>query len=113
MPNVYRKKNCPVCGVEHRKRGPFCSRSHATQGRVLTDEHKEKLRQTTKRHMNSGSDAAEKSRWILAHQKSHPNATEEELEAMYPLVPHNPAETLGIGQYEIDTDGDLWQVSKY
>lgn len=113
MPNVYRKKICPACDVEHRRRGPYCGRSCATKGRVLTDEHKEKLRQTTKRFMNSGSDAAEKSRWILVHQKSHPNATEEELEAMYPLVPHDPAITLGIGQYEIDSDGDLWMVSKY
>lgn len=113
MPNVYRKKICPACDVEHRRRGPYCGRSCATKGRVLTDEHKEKLRQTTKRFMNSGSDVAEKSRWILAHQKSHPNATEEELEAMYPLVPHDPATSLGIGQYEIDSDGDLWMVSKY
>ena len=29
MPGVYKKKNCPYCGVEHRKRGPFCSKSHA------------------------------------------------------------------------------------
>jgi hypothetical protein len=60
--------------------------------------------------MNSGSDAAEKSRWIIANQKNHPNATEEELESMYPLVPHDPA-VVGIVDYEIDTAGDLWTVA--
>lgn len=24
-PPIYRKKNCPQCGVEHRKKGMFCS----------------------------------------------------------------------------------------
>lgn len=29
MPGIYRRKNCPYCGVEHRNRGPYCSKSHA------------------------------------------------------------------------------------
>lgn len=33
MPGVYRKKNCPYCGVEHRKRGPYCSAEHARADR--------------------------------------------------------------------------------
>ncbi len=43
MVGIYRKKTCPVCGVEHRKRGPYCSKSHAMQDRKITDEHKAKL----------------------------------------------------------------------
>ena len=43
MVGIYRKKICPVCGVEHRKRGPYCSRSHAAQSRVTTEETKAKL----------------------------------------------------------------------
>ena len=43
MAGVYRKKICPVCGVEHRKRGLYCSRSHAAQNRVITDDTKQKL----------------------------------------------------------------------
>lgn len=108
MPNVYRKKTCPTCGVEHRRRGEHCSRSCAQKGRPKTAEHKEKLRQATTKWMTGNSDTAEKMRWIIANQHKHPNATEDQLEQMYPLIPHDPAE-LGLGRYEIDTDGDLWQ----
>lgn len=33
MPGVYKKKNCPYCGVEHRKRGPYCSKEHSNLDR--------------------------------------------------------------------------------
>lgn len=41
MAGVYRKKNCPYCGVEHRKRGPYCSKSHANLDRP--EEVKQKI----------------------------------------------------------------------
>lgn len=105
MPNVYRKKSCPACGVEHRRRGPYCSRSCATKGRVLTDEHKEKLRQTTKRFMNGNSDNAEKVRWIIAQQAGNKGITVDEIDDAFPVPPEDP----GFGDYEIDSDGDLWR----
>jgi hypothetical protein len=43
MAGVYRLKNCPKCGVEHRKRGQFCSQSCANQ-RAVSEEKKEVLR---------------------------------------------------------------------
>lgn len=43
MPGVYKKKNCPVCGVEHRGRGPYCSRSHALQDRKHSEATKKKI----------------------------------------------------------------------
>ena len=43
MVGIYRKKICPVCGIEHRKRGVYCSRSHAAQDRTVSAETKQKL----------------------------------------------------------------------
>jgi len=43
MAGVYRKKNCPVCGVEHRKRGPYCCKSHASSALKHTEETKKKI----------------------------------------------------------------------
>jgi uncharacterized Zn finger protein (UPF0148 family) len=48
MAGVYRKKICPVCGIEHRKRGPYCSRSHAAQDRTHSTETIEKITQSNK-----------------------------------------------------------------
>jgi len=48
MPGVYKKKNCPVCGIEHRKRGPYCSISHALSDRVVSKETVEKIRESNK-----------------------------------------------------------------
>lgn len=41
MPGVYRKKNCPQCGVEHRKRGPFCSQGCHNSHRDVSDKQRE------------------------------------------------------------------------
>ena len=27
MPGIFREKECPRCGIKHRKRGPYCSAS--------------------------------------------------------------------------------------
>ena len=51
MPGVYKLKNCPVCGVEHRKRGPYCSRSHALSDRQVKPETIEKIRESNKKRM--------------------------------------------------------------
>jgi len=48
MAGVYREKQCPVCGVTHRRRGPYCSRSHAAQNRKHSAETIEKITQSNK-----------------------------------------------------------------
>ena len=43
-PPIYRKKNCPQCGVEHRKKGPFCSQgSHNRHRGPASEETKRKM----------------------------------------------------------------------
>lgn len=49
MAGVYRLKNCPKCGVEHRRRGPFCSQSCANQ-REASEEKKETISATVKEY---------------------------------------------------------------
>ena len=49
MPGVYRLKNCPKCGVEHRKKGQFCSLSCANQ-RQASEEKKEKISASVKEY---------------------------------------------------------------
>ncbi len=58
MVGIYRKKICPVCGVEHRKRGPYCSRSHALSDRTVSEETRQKHSENTaKRYEDKTSDA--------------------------------------------------------
>lgn len=40
---VYRLKQCPVCGREHRQRGPNCGQSCANKARTHSEETKKKL----------------------------------------------------------------------
>lgn len=49
MAGVYREKQCPVCGITHRKRGPYCSRSHALSDRTHTAETKNKISEAGKK----------------------------------------------------------------
>jgi hypothetical protein len=43
MPGVYRKKNCPQCGIEHRGRGQFCSIACSNSYREVKPETREKI----------------------------------------------------------------------
>jgi hypothetical protein len=43
MSGIYRKKNCPNCGIEHRKRGDYCGQSCANESRTITDATKKKM----------------------------------------------------------------------
>lgn len=43
MSGMYRKKECPTCGIEHRKRGNYCGQSCANGGRLITDDTREKM----------------------------------------------------------------------
>lgn len=50
MPGVYRKKNCPQCGVEHRGRGQFCSQACSNKHREVKPETREKLKAIAQDH---------------------------------------------------------------
>jgi endogenous inhibitor of DNA gyrase (YacG/DUF329 family) len=48
MAGVYRQKQCPTCGITHRRRGPYCSRSCAAKDRTHSAETIEKIRESNK-----------------------------------------------------------------
>jgi len=50
LPGVYKKKNCPNCGVEHRGRGQFCSVACSNSFREVKPETKEKLSEIAKEY---------------------------------------------------------------
>ena len=43
MSGQYRLKECPNCGLNHRKKGLYCSQSCANESRTLTDATKAKI----------------------------------------------------------------------
>jgi len=43
MPGVYREKECPTCGIKHRKRGKYCTQSCASRAYTHTEETKDKI----------------------------------------------------------------------
>jgi hypothetical protein len=43
MPGVYKRKECPGCGITHRKRGKHCGASCAAASRIAAPETKEKI----------------------------------------------------------------------
>lgn len=50
MPGVYKKKNCPNCGVEHRGRGQFCSVGCSNSFREVKPETRQKLSELQKEY---------------------------------------------------------------
>jgi hypothetical protein len=106
MPGIYKLKECPSCGAEHRKRGPYCSRSCGNK-RTPTDEHKQKIADANRKHMAGDSDSAEKSKWLITHQRRGDGKTTKELYAEMEEYGVVPPDDLGYA-YEKDTDGDIW-----
>jgi len=51
MAGVYRQKQCPVCGITHRKRGLYCSASHAAQNRTHSADTIAKITESNKERM--------------------------------------------------------------
>lgn len=51
MPGVYKEKNCPNCGVTHRKRGEYCCQRCAAESRTVTEETKEKISDSLKDYL--------------------------------------------------------------
>jgi len=50
LPGVYKKKNCPNCGVEHRGRGQFCSVGCSNSFREVKPETRQKLSEIQKEY---------------------------------------------------------------
>lgn len=53
MAGVYREKECPSCGVKHRKRGAHCSISCGNASRTISDTTKEKISEGLKEYYNT------------------------------------------------------------
>jgi endogenous inhibitor of DNA gyrase (YacG/DUF329 family) len=63
---VYRKKNCPQCGVEHRKKGPFCSQGcHNRHRGARSDETKAKISESKKEWYQTPEGMREKEKLVL------------------------------------------------
>jgi hypothetical protein len=43
MSGVYKEKNCPNCGILHRKRGNYCGQSCANESRDISEATKKKM----------------------------------------------------------------------
>jgi hypothetical protein len=106
MANVYRLKECPHCGAEHRKRGPYCSRSCGNH-RTYTESQKEDKRVAMRKFMNSENEVAEKQRWLITQQRRADGRTEAELYAEMEEYGVIPPTDIGFS-YEKDADGDIW-----
>jgi hypothetical protein len=65
MPNQYRKKNCPVCSVEHRKKGVYCSQSCANSNQKKTPEHVKKIKKSIAEYQSSPEGVANAQRQSL------------------------------------------------
>lgn len=89
----YREKECPTCGVKHRKRGPYCSRSCGNR-RKWTKEQKEVFGKKKREYLYN-TDKGEVERWQL-HAK-------EEDEPIPPIQRQEPE----FGQFV--EDGDIWE----
>lgn len=99
MAGVYRKKICPVCGIEHRRRGPYCSRSHAAQDRKHSAETIEKITQSNKarvadRTSDAYLDAVDNLRQATAVSKGRDTT---------PIPPRQRSDRAGE-----TIDGDYW-----
>jgi hypothetical protein len=65
MPNQYRKKNCPVCSVEHRKKGVYCSQSCANSNQKKTPEHVKKIKKSIAEYQSTPEGVANAQRQSL------------------------------------------------
>ena len=54
MPGVYREKECPNCGVFHRKKGNYCSKPCSTTSvnktREISDKARDNIRKAVQAH---------------------------------------------------------------
>ena len=65
-PPIYKKKNCPQCGVEHRKQGQFCSQGCHNRFRgARSEETKAKISETKKQWYQSPDGMRDRDRMKL------------------------------------------------
>lgn len=88
----YREKQCPTCGVKHRKKGQFCSKSCSNKGR--DEEYKAKMRD---RALNT--ERGQHATWLLNF---------DETDEPVPPQAYRDVPELGRGQFV--SGGDIWTV---
>lgn len=100
----YREKQCPHCGVTHRKKGNYCSRSCGNHRTYTRAQREEKSKKQTA-FLKSDNPVAEQSRWIIsemgkfaAKAKSDPSMKDKSWDD-YNVI---PPRTLENGQFVAD-----------
>jgi len=106
----YKEKNCPTCGVAHKKRGPFCSRSCGNH-RDHTKERIEHQRTVMTKVMNAPDKAEQRAHAgdVLRHkQKQLVNKDDTDLQELSyeDLFLQPVVKSLPEGKFV--QDGDLW-----
>lgn len=93
MPGVYKEKECPTCGVKHRKKGMFCSKTCSNKGR--DEEYKAKMRD---RMLNT--DEGQVRAWNLNWDE-----TDE------PVAPQIFTEKPSLQRGQFVSGGDIWTIA--
>lgn len=99
MPGVYKEKECPTCGVTHRKRGPYCGRSCAGKANKPSPNAAKATSEANKKRWEN-EEYAEDQRLILADAALKSKGKSHE-----PIPPQFANEYLDSGEV---IDGDYW-----
>lgn len=107
MPNVYREKQCPRCGVLHRKRRLFCSRECGNI-REFTEEQKQEISQKIikKNQEYHQTPAGAAHRQIMSHARKTgiDPAKAEDFAIEIPDIPDKYSAPIDLGNYDDATD---------
>lgn len=77
MPGVYKEKECPECGVLHRKRGIHCSQRCAQVGKTLSQDQKDKIGTKSHEYRQSPEGIASTSMLIRKRERFLSNQIKE------------------------------------
>lgn len=108
MPGVYRKKNCPQCGVEHRKRGNFCSVACSNSHRTISDKTKLLHQYNSREWKKSPEGIATTKKFardIEKHKRRQSGEYVPDEDDWYILPEHDEVDTNDEGWEEVD---DRW-----
>lgn len=107
MPNVYREKECPRCGVLHRRRGPFCSRECGNV-REFTEEQKQeiarKISEKNSEHQLTPEAAAHRQLLSQARKTGTDLAKAEDFAIAIPDIPDRFTAPIDLGNYDDASD---------